>query len=725
MARYLLTSMGVLAVSIGTAHAQENAAAEGGLEEIVVTAQRRAESMQSVPLAITVMDSAALERKGVVQVSQLGSLAPGLSIGQANGAVSQLWVRGVGTNSANAYSDNAVAFNVDGVVFARNTALEGQLFDVSRIEVLKGPQGTLYGRNATGGAVNVITNRPSLDGFSGNASLEIGDYDLVRGSGAVNVPLSDKFAVRVAGQVNRRDGYMSDGYDDAESESARIRALYEPTDGVSLLFGADYSSMGGNGSGSVLRPFVNSSDPWTGPSTAAAQAGFAALGIASNLTLPQNDGYVDMNNVGVSAELNWETDAGTLTALAANRHSYGQYQNYATGFRNTISENANQQSLEVRFATDPDRPVSAIVGAFLFQEDRYQNNVVNQSTASASRTFINELPTDAYAAFGQASWSVTDELRLTAGVRYTKEEKSLEGTTTNLISGVVRTLDNDLEFDNTSWKVGVEYDLTPDSLLYASASTGFKAGGFYTGVAPDNTFAPEKLTAFAIGSKNVFLDDRLRLNLEAFYWDYQDHQESHLGFNTLGQVVFKTENVGQATIQGVEAELGLRVGHGGNFRTSLQYLDAVYDEFSYIGLGSPISGCAVTNLGGGPPARLLINCDGKTAARSPEWSGNVGYEHRIDLGSAGSLTGAVDMEFATSQYLSIDYTEAGRQASYQLFDLSLSWTPVSERYSITGWVRNVGDEAVAYASGQGFDARINMVYLRPPRTFGLRLSANF
>jgi iron complex outermembrane receptor protein len=441
------------------------------------------------------------------------------------------------------------------------------------------------------------------------------------------------------------------------------------------------------------------------------------------LAPPGTDGFVDSKSYGVSAELNWSTDVGKLTVLPAYRDLSAQYRDYVPGFLSAVSEDASQESLEARFATDPMRNVSFIVGTYLFHENRNADQNVDQ-TITGSDTQVDDLPTEAYAGFGQVQWRTTDSLRLTAGLRYSKENKSLDGQSIAR-GGAVTPLDGNLSFDNVSWRAGVEFDLNASSMLYANVSTAFKAGGFYTDAAPNNTYRPEKLTAYTIGSKNTFLDGRLRLNGEAFFWDYKDHQESHLAFGDAG-IVFKTENVGKATMKGAEGELDYKVGSDGELTARAQYLDAVFSSFAYtsvVPIGAPVTGCSVTSLA---PPSYRVTCDGMPATRSPRWSGNLSYSHNLQLGRYGRLTGTVDAEIASPQYLAIDYVPDERQAGYVLTDLSVAYRPTSDRYSVTVWVRNLANRAVLDAASQQlFIPSITLVDLRPPRTFGVSLSAKY
>ncbi len=697
----------------------------GGVEEIVVTAQRRSELLQRVPIAITAVSGATLAQQGITQPVDLVSVVPGLAVSSGNGPVAQIYIRGVGTTSNNLFGDNAVAFNVDGVVLARATGLENQFYDVSRVEVLKGPQGTLYGRNATGGAINVITNRPIIGEFSGNAAVETGNYGLLDENAAINLPVSDQFALRVAGRLMSRDGYFTDGYEDDKSGGLRVRALYEPTDDLSILLNADYSRQDEKGPGAVLSPFVDPSNPWLGGSSPQEQAQFSKLAKPLPLAPLGDDGYDKTSNFGVSAELNWNTDIGTITVLPAYRDLHDSFLDYTPGFLNHYYESAYQESLEARLASDDSQVFSYVVGTFIFHENRTANQYVNQ-TITSSLTNITDLPTDAEAVFGQAKLRLTDDLRLTAGLRYTNEDKSETGSNLSPRSGLITPYLGNETFDNVSWKVGAEYDLTADSLLYASVGTGFKAGGFFSSPAPYNTYKPETITAYTIGSKNSLLDSHLHLNGEAFYWDYKDHQESHLGLSPVGSIVFETQNVGHATMKGAEIEADYAVWRLGQITARVQYLDSVFDSFDYVSAAPalpPSTGCAATKLSKGV---YNINCDGKQAIRSPRWSGNVGFKQGVDLGDIGRLTGNVSVEFSGGSFQGIDYVAAEHQGAYAIVDLNVDYAPPDGHWMVSGWVRNVGNTAVINAVNQQlFAPSIVLVDLRPPRTFGAKLSYDF
>jgi iron complex outermembrane receptor protein len=700
-------------------------ASETAIGEIVVTAERRSQSLQKVPIAITALTGAQLAQQGITQPLGLVSQVPGLSISTGNGPVSIIYIRGVGTSINNLYGDNAVAFNVDGIVLSRATGLNDQMYDVARVEVLKGPQGTLYGRNATGGAINVISNRPTFDKIDGSVSVEAGNYGLVTGDAALNVPVSDNAALRVAGRLTHRDGYFTDGSEDDKSGGARLRFLYEPTTGLSIMLNGDYSRSNDKGPGAVLSPFLDPSNPWLGGSDPREQAQFSKLAKPLPLAPIGTNSFQKTENYGFSAEINWKTDIGTVTVIPAYRYLTDSFIDYVPGFLNNLSENARQTTLEARLASSDSARLSYIFGGFFIHENRSANQYVNQ-TITSSNYIISNLPTDQVAAFGNLKYRLTDTLRLTGGLRYTHEVKSEIGESVDPKTAAITPFLGHQIFNNASWKAGLEFDAARRSLVYANVGTGFKAGGFYSGPAPYNTFKPEKITAYTLGSKNTFINGRLQINFEAFYWDYKDHQESHLGFSPSNTIVYETQNVGSATMKGAEVEANVLPWQGGHINARLQYLDAIFNNFTYTAAAPalpPQSGCMLTLTA---PKAYLVNCDGKPAIRSPKWSGTFHAAQDIALGMRGALSPSVDVEYASGSYQGVDYVPGEYQKSYALVNLGLTWRAPVKDITLTGYVRNVGNVPVITGTNQQlFAPSIVLVDLRPPRTFGARLTVGF
>jgi iron complex outermembrane recepter protein len=459
MKRLLLTSTGLIAVVMsGTGvSAQETPAAEetAGIQDIIVTAQRKTESAQKAALAIDVVTSADLEQAGVVSSTTLNAVAPSLYVVQAGGATASYYIRGVGNFTSNSYSDPALAFNYDGVYVGRPTSTTGSFYDLERIEVLKGPQGTLYGRNATAGAINVIPVKPQIGEFSGYASAGYGNYNALDLEAAINAPIGDNGAIRLSGKLVDADGYNEDGTSDTKTEAFRFQFLGEPTDGLSIRVAADYSHSGGFGPGGSYDGTVNFAPGAPASATAPANYVFVPSGLdvrggllspasrayfsrlviggSFNNPAPLDTPFLDNTYVGVNAEVNVDTGIGTFTFVPAYRHAKLNNLFNGPSFRGgRVIEKAEQFSAELRLAGKAIGPVDWLLGAYIFDERVVSNSVFNQYVASSIQN--TDVTTKSLAFFGRTTFNVSDKFRLVGAGRYTNDRKSIAGGATNLLN---------------------------------------------------------------------------------------------------------------------------------------------------------------------------------------------------------------------------------------------------------------------------------------------------
>jgi len=749
----LLASVPAYGQNVAPQEPQDAAQQAQGLEDIIVTANRREQSVQSSSLSISVVGSEALQRAGVTNPSELQSVVPGLTIA-ASGAIATTFLRGVGSLSTDANAESAIAYNINGVYISRPGGIGPIFYDLERVEVLKGPQGTLYGRNATGGAINLITARPAPE-LHAEATLDVGTYGLVRGTGIVNVPQGDTFGLRFAGQITRRNGYLSDGYEDQESEALRIAARWTPSDRVSLLTTAEYTHVGGQGAAAVKRSQFTAlpGAPWQGPSDGSISqppSAFVPLGPVAFGTRIRDDGKLDVNVWAISAELNVDMNFATLTFIPAYRNTKPNALTYTPGFRFDTAETAEQQSYELRLANQSER-LKWVAGLYYFDEDQTQFYDL-QALPFQSSVVDTTLSTRSYAAFGEGTFSVADRFRLIGGLRYSKDDKTQDGIslTRNPAFVVVGRTSNfgRAKFDNVSWKAGAELDLASQSLLYATVATGYKAGGFYPSVPfPNNRFKPEKLLAYTAGSRNRFFDNKLQLNLEGFYWKYDNKQERFLGATPTGGTGLLTTNAGKATLYGGNVDVIFKPGSNDLFRASVEYLHTKYDSFTYSaynprpgGYSSDATGCtlgAPVLFSSNDPAVLgdstqAVNCSGQRLVRAPKWSGSVSYEHVFELGGDRQLIAGGSAQFAGKQWLTADFIKAGEDNGYVTFDANLTYQ--AEHWSIQAWGRNLSQQAV-YTGGfrypfsaprvAGGDPTLFYASIRPPRTYGVTLKAGF
>lgn len=759
----------LLGAGASTLHAQVSPAGTQSedslaLAEVTVTAQRREESLQRAALPVSAISGDALSLSGSTRVQELTQLVPAVQIATAAGPYPLFYVRGVGNFNGNALSDAALAVNLDGVYLSRPSSTGGLLFDVERLEVLKGPQGTLYGRNATGGALNIITRKPTNE-LGGDASVDVGNYNLFKVDGALNVPLSERVAARLALQSVNRDGYLSDGQDDADDKAARLQVHFAPADSLSLLASADYYRQRGNGVGATLRQgstgnfvdgdaYIGNTDPRIDAIYSQSFVFTAGNVLGPLLTTaldvsPLPTSVVQRNDYwGLSTTLDWESTAGSLTVIPAYRHGSLDYRSTAPGFLISQQEADRQTSLEARFASRADRPLTYLVGAYYLDEDIDSTPIYDQQVNASSTQYATG--TKSYAGFARLGYALSDVFRLTGGIRYTKDDKDLAGTYTSrqvlcpgafipppagpqfcfggvgqiIVPNAPIVLDASNSWSETTWRAGAEWDVAPQSLLYASVETGFKAGGFFF-THDDPAYDPEKLTAYTLGSKNRFLEGRLQLNLEAFYWKYRDQQISHLLQDSVGDVIFATENVGKATMQGVEIDSQLLASENTLLMLDAQYLDATYDDFIYNlpNFGAPPgTGCAAA------PAGLVydVDCSGKTPPQAPRWTVNAGIQQTILLGNGDAIVGNLRTHYQTRALTGLEFLPIEMQDSYWMTSLALTYRGRGNKWSLTGYVDNIENEHVVNGTfPHPFAPDLFAATVRPPRTYGARFGVSF
>lgn len=443
----MITTRQCWGVALIAVLAQPVMAQDAALEEITVTAQRRQETLQKAAIAIDVATGQALIKSGVTSTEDLSRFNPALTVSNGGGASSQLYMRGVGNRTTSAYIDPAIVMSYDGVFMGRASgAATSAYYDLDRVEILKGPQGTLYGRNSTGGVINIIPNDPEVDESGGYVTATAGNYGLAHINGAVNVPVGDNSAFRIAANYINRDGYNDDGTNDAENLGFRLQFLTEVSDNLSVRVGADYSDQGGLGVGTSYRGrYAPGSYDWIPatqdpnfPDGLAPESGMqSADGNAYRQTLLGAPGFgflmpiqdkwgADNQFKGVNAEINYDVDAGTLTIIPAWRKVNQDTKFGMPAFNSGwFQEVDDQQSLEVRFASSGDETVDYIVGAYYFEETIEGNNTFNQEFVLPTQDFKQDA--DSWAAFAHLTWHLSDTVRLITGVRHTNDSKSFAG----------------------------------------------------------------------------------------------------------------------------------------------------------------------------------------------------------------------------------------------------------------------------------------------------------
>jgi iron complex outermembrane receptor protein len=785
------------------------------IEEVIVTAQRREENLQKTSVPMDVVSGDELKNANVVQMTDLSATVSGLQIGNGAGPT-QIYIRGIGDFGSTPITNPAVATNIDGDYVARTQALAGNFFDVARVEVLKGPQGTLYGRNASGGAINIITNRPDFNTFGGYGDLEVGNYSTASLEGALNLPITSDLAVRVAGQVVSRDGYVSTtGGNDDKHQAGRIQILWRH-EGVTLLLAGDYAHNGGVGPDSVVMSdnHAGTGSALTSALSPQAMSYFYAASAAQGLCVPAGffPGYPVTGNCPAAApyptppfppgtvapydslvafpgarpyqdntfydahaELTVDLGAAQLTVLPAHRVAELDNTTFPGSFGYTSQGTSKTDSLEARLGGSND--ILKWVGGLYYFKEVYDSNENIDAGLIQDNSPVTDQSTRSEAAFGELSYSVTRSTRLIAGARYTSDTKDLATTLTAIpptiaylpvspqgISCamglpnpcVLESVAGEASFDKFTWKTGLEHDLAADNMLYATASEGFKAGGFNEAASISNpsapsTFQPETLIAYELGSKNRFLDERLQVNLELFYWDYQNHQEPHINLDGQGQVGFTYANAGRATSDGGDLELEWRASNADRLRGSVEYNHAYYNSFSYDvpfnPLGAPFArgagngfassdpmsplaantACATSGIATGPLAGgVHVDCSDFQMLHAPTWTASGGYSHRFGFHTGDSLTLALDAQYSDSRWLAIDFLPSERAPSYVLANAALTYASAHDHWSISLFGRNLlNDNVYTIAFENPFTAGYVTGSVGLPRTYGCRLSVRF
>lgn len=862
----------------------ENSAADGqtGIVDIVVTAQKRSERLQSVPIAVSAFSQESLTAAGVRETQDLRTQVPNLQFSRTTTNTANISIRGIGSNLVNASADPGVGVHENNAPLSNTRLVDAEIYDVERIEVLRGPQGTLYGRNATGGVVNFITKKPGAK-FAGSLAAEYGNYDSVKLFGMLNIPLAEGVGIRVAGAYVNRDGYSLNTYtgndtDDRNLWSGRVTLGYEtgnltaylvyehfqendsrmrsqvtrctpdagpasvggvPTNtitrgllsqgcksasiyapealGAPNTFGTVYGTIGlatgiltQNANAGVtqdndLRRYASLRDPTYSANSNLYQGnlvwGFTD-GLDLNLTVSHSDDKFDSRQDPLSAIPN--QNSYNVTALSPggvrNDPQLGAVTAPA-GLQGSIKP-TKQTSIEARIQSSFDGPLNFNVGGiyykldqvnqFLFATDAFTTRslVLNQQGASIyidplaepdltghnyliSRT---EYALRSKALMGEIYYDLSDQFRVTAGVRYTDDDKRQIEYPSLLFSngrGYLGAIESRTSFKeltgklNVSWKPQLAF--TDSTIVYASYSKGYKGGGFNgtaagTGiVAP--SYNPEFVNAYEIGTKNTFAGGRVILNATGFYYKYKDYQIAKLvGVNTA------TENV-DATVKGLELEAIVEPVRGLRFNGTLSLLDATINAGQSIDASNPTAGnpnlvvvkagagtncvanaagvagvLAGINAGAIPAGALLglcsnafagagvtvsqgvpIDLKGKSLPNAPKWTFNIGAQYIADVSSEWTATLRGDYYRQAGSFSQLYNSEYDRIRGYDNLNVSLSLKSEAAGIEILGFVRNLTNKdsiATAIQTNQLFGL-YNTLFLNDPRTYGLRLTKTF
>lgn len=716
------------------------------IEEIVVTAQKREQTAQETALALSAYTSDTVLTRQIDGVRRISQLAPSLVFNRS-GTAANTYMRGVGQDIATVLGEPGVALFIDGVYQAANFAQTASYNDLERIEVLRGPQGTLYGRNTTGGNINLYTKRPGFEqGFE--ASLLYGDYDRIKATIAGQTTLvKDRVAVRGSFVTDTNDGYRDNPFDGSEIEERDIQAgavslLVAPSDTIELLLRADWNDQDDDNPvwdyleavpGSGLSPQLF--------------GGNAAPG--GNEVISERDSQVQTEHWGVSADLTWDINEISVRSITAYRESKQDvdYDNDGTDlpfFDTSGGQSSEQFSQEINVSgLALDGNLEWIAGVFYMEQDinivwnfdlealqgffesvfpNIQNSFMpplppgglgdptlnplysgrlpsGMGSAVPFLDFSNQLDVDSSAVFVQGTLSLTDAWRVTAGVRYTDDEKTtLQSVTSNVSPAVCQDLRLSEDWQETTWKLGVDWDLADNVLVYALASRGFKSGGFNTGRC-NNSYDPETIDAYEVGLKSTLADGRVRLNLAAFAYDYQDLQAT-LFVNNASLL----DNATDTEMQGIEAEMLVLAGAGFEFDAQVSWMNTEYIDF------------VTTN----PMTGMVQDASGNQVLRAPDFSYNLGVQYTMDVSGSGALTLRYEASHKDDYYTTVFNDDFAKVDAYTLQNVRVIWN-TGGAWEIQGFVENLTDEE--YIENQLAVATVGGVIgsWAPPRTWGLQV----
>lgn len=727
-----------------------------GLEEIVVTAQKREDSIQTVPIAITAIDGDVLDNKAVVNLESLQGLVPGAQIGQfantPHGAVFN--IRGMGAIEPDPYAGSAVMVTIDGVPQYFNMTSLVDLFDVERVEVLRGPQGTLFGANTTGGVVNIVTKAPSGE-YNGKVQVTAGDWNRFDVKAAADLPINEKLSLRLSGFHHGRDGFITNVYDGSDMGSIDVNSIratlkYDAGNGFAATWrneilrsknGAPYIGMGAYpGEAEYVAPGTIA-----GPNAGVQYAGYC-MPVGSPCRAPDeyysaNSSEQDMSDMNIDAstlKMVWDdTSLGTITSITSFKqfdlHEYtdqdGTVEFLASTDRRTDGDQITQ---EIRVNSQVSESIDLVYGLY-FSEDSYfhsQNFRAQFASPGFSQVTAQDQERSSQAIFAHSFIDLSDSLRLQLGGRYSKEETKMKVDVTHFISldGVARYFGDDrladfgIDFtsqgkdDWTDWsaKVGLDYQVSENTLAYGHISRGFKSGGFVGRITiPEDIgpYDPEIVETIELGMKTDLMDNKLRLNVNIFKNDYQDLQlaliyftKNSLGFDVNGNSIL---NAADATTQGIEVEFFAAPSSNLRVNGAFTYLEAEYDDFPY------------TNADGS-----VTNLSGYRLQNAPEITANFGFDYSWRTGNGEMMLSAIykynDEKFNTS----LLNTPRATIQETDLIDANLMWTPDSEDWSVNFWVKNIADERYVSSvfEAPGVLAIVNFL---PPREYGISFDFNW
>ncbi len=722
----------VLGISlVPTAWAQDDDDDSVALDDVKVTARRVEESIQDIPVAVTSFSREELEDAQAENLDSLNGAVPNMNLVQGRGSASSanIYIRGVGQPDALQTFDPGVGVYVDGVYMSRIQGALMSLHDVERIEVLRGPQGTLYGKNTIGGAVNVVTRRPNGES-AGEVQLLGGSYGKLSTSLYYKGALSDRTSASISALYRLDNGFVEDRlngqhYNDRDNTSLRFLLNSQINDRLSVDFSLDYTdqenalSLGRSESALIALDFADLTTPVLLSLPPSGEYDFRGR------TSFNNDENQELRHTGASFTLNYSiNDQWDFKSITAQRdlRSDSFIDIDATEFELGdvfVGVDQDQFSQEFQFLFDNAGGFNAVLGAYYLQEDvpshqeAYADDFLQFGGVPLDflRTIDDDLETTSYAVFAQGNWTLTDRWGLTAGIRYSKDDKDYRRTTSTFstlgpfLEGTFAFQDSD-SWDSVTPMFSVDYQISDNNMMYASVSKGFKSGGFNgraNGEADVSSFKPETVWTYELGGKAQFLDNRLRLNYALFTSDYEDFQARVAEDISSFPVI----NAAELDISGAELELTWLLSASTSVYSSVGYLNSDYKKFFDF-------------------RQPDLDRSDDTPPFSPDWTFRIGMNHAMYLNGGAVLRFGINGNYTDDMYLSVDNQESLTQDDYWLFNAYATYDFANPAWSVSIGGKNLGDE-VYKVDAQEFSSvgNIQTAYYGDPRTWYAALNYRF
>lgn len=772
-----LTGAAALAIVIGSvpASAAEQSAADTQATErsgdIVVTARKRDERQIDVPVSLSVVGGAQLARGEHLRLEELNTLVPGVNISISTPRQATFSIRGLGANPANDGLEQSVGLFLDGIYLAKPGMAVIDLIDVDRVEVLRGPQGTLVGKNTTGGAINIYTKGPS---FTPGATIRTsaGNYGYVQLQGSVTGPLTDTVAARVTMYRTSRDGWVYNPFlrehtDGLGREGVRAQLLFKPTTDFRLrLIGEIHRENDSNYALTIPNAGVTPATLLAGLDATGGTIAYSPNGHESSYDSPT---IIKSTQHALTALLDW--DLGGVSVASVTGYRNWKYYTIsdidgssAPMFRGSSDLHYHQFSQELRLSSrSTDRFKWTVGGYFFSQNTDYTSSVYYDSLAASqlskltpaaliaaasksaalakllaynnSRWDTNATPhTDSYAVFGQATWAATPTVNITGGARATYEQKRMtvwrDAPVSSLTGAVIPALTSSAYpaagVQRSDWSpsllLTVDYKPRPELMFYATVSHGEKAGGLNaavpaTGLGPNSLQVdPEAATNFEGGVKGELFNRAVTFALDGFYTRVSDYQASYDGIPDGGSApVQLLTNVGKVETKGIEFEFSARLGRHFNVGVNGAYIDATYK--SYHNAPCPAGVTSTTS------------CDltGRPVASSPKWMANAHADYEYPASSSADVYLGGELSWRSSFYGSLDDAPQSKAGNYALLNLRAGLKSINGRWDLGIWVKNATNKsyALSYTNYGALIPGVYLPYVGDPRTYGMSTTINF